>query len=518
MASAGGAGAAAAPDPALYFQPVDERDAVVTLLLPPEAKEAAEQPTTRGGKRRRSEAAAAAERIVTHDASAYLLKSASPKFRAALERWNESGAKELKFKCGSEEEAECWGHLLDCIHSMGRQLPPDLDAVLRLLLLAREQAAEPVVAACLWQLSSKADQLPAAACLALLSHLETGVSEHAELRSLGSNLLAAACGRTLQLLSQDAAVRSDAAVQAQLLAYLGPLQHMLNDLQRRDLFLSLPFELLRDCIFLDGNVNADAEVTVLAAFAMWADANLNYGGSTGRDIIAICSRIRFPALPAGMLRNYWDHWTLLRHYFDPMSDVMYRAIVASSDPQQLRMWRRELDKEGNADDESAVARFKAKCSSWWRPRDPPLAATAGPAEFEVKLERPDAGDAGVNSIRKYWMGYWWSIMATKEESGRLGIYIMPSIAHQGSSRNKGTPEALSFCMEVDYKFSLSGSNCSWTRSSRGFVYPCQRTGHGFRYCKADNGQRITWDAFWEEGSPWLVHGAAHVCFTLQVPA
>ncbi len=45
-------------------------------------------------------------------------------FSAALERWSgEHGGNKLRFECGSEQEAESWSHLLDCIHSMGRQLP-----------------------------------------------------------------------------------------------------------------------------------------------------------------------------------------------------------------------------------------------------------------------------------------------------------------------------------------------------------------------------------------------------------
>ncbi len=91
----------------------------------------------------------------------------------------------------------------------------------------------------------QADQLSAASCLELLTQLETGVSEHDQLRALGARLLAAACQRLSKLLGEDAAVRGDAAVQAQLLAFLGPLHHMLNDTVRQDLFIKLPFEVLR---------------------------------------------------------------------------------------------------------------------------------------------------------------------------------------------------------------------------------------------------------------------------------
>ena len=92
---------------------------------------------------------------------------------------------------------------------------------------------------------AQVDQLPVAACLELLTQLDTGVSEHEQLQALGSSLLAAACTRVAKLLSEDAAQRGNADVQAQLLEFLGPLQHMLNDTRRRELFLDLPFELLR---------------------------------------------------------------------------------------------------------------------------------------------------------------------------------------------------------------------------------------------------------------------------------
>lgn len=69
-------------DPALFFQVIEDRDALVILTLPINIVEALEEDgaKTRGAKRRRSEGAAAA-RTITHNACAYQLKSASPKFR-----------------------------------------------------------------------------------------------------------------------------------------------------------------------------------------------------------------------------------------------------------------------------------------------------------------------------------------------------------------------------------------------------------------------------------------------------
>ena len=92
---------------------------------------------------------------------------------------------------------------------------------------------------------------------------------------------------------------------------------------------------MQDCIFEDRNMQADAEVTgefggrqcdmvlashdrcfasyslaflaVLAAFAHWAEHNLpDPLDQTGTErVVAICSRIRFPSIPAGMLQLYW---------------------------------------------------------------------------------------------------------------------------------------------------------------------------------------------------------------------
>lgn len=56
--------------------------------------------------------------------------------------------------------------------------------------------------------------------------------------------------------------------------------------------------------------------------------------------------------------------------------------------------------------------------------------------------------AKVSSAPKYWSGYWWNIKASKEENGNLGVYIIPAVAHRGSSLRCGEPTALSCCMEV----------------------------------------------------------------------
>ena len=72
---------------------------------------------------------------------------------------------------------------------------------------------------------TQAEQLPAATCLKLLSALETGASGHIEIQRVADTLLTASSQRLYTL--------------------LGPLQDMLNDDRRREVFGKLPFELLR---------------------------------------------------------------------------------------------------------------------------------------------------------------------------------------------------------------------------------------------------------------------------------
>jgi hypothetical protein len=91
----------------------------------------------------------------------------------------------------------------------------------------------------------QAAALPATICLLLLSALDTGASEHIALQAAADRLLATCCGRTRELLAADLATRADAGVRGKLLQFLGPLQDMLNDKRRRDLFGGLPFDIMR---------------------------------------------------------------------------------------------------------------------------------------------------------------------------------------------------------------------------------------------------------------------------------
>ncbi len=107
--------------------------------------------------------------------------------------------------------------------------------------------------------------LTVSACLALLSALETGVSGHGHLQTAADNL-AAPIGK-------------------KLMDHAGPLQEILDDSERREMFASISFDLLlvsdccsrlsiaasssapmhmcwpQDYVFADENVNADTEAT-----------------------------------------------------------------------------------------------------------------------------------------------------------------------------------------------------------------------------------------------------------------
>lgn len=86
--------------------------------------------------------------------------------------------------------------------------------------------------------------------------------------------------------------------------------------------------LLQDCTFADGKVNADIEATVLAAFAYWAQRNKPVNTE---QIAAICSRIRFPAIPLSVLHNYWRTHDFMQR-FDPGDQILLRAVSCGTSP------------------------------------------------------------------------------------------------------------------------------------------------------------------------------------------
>lgn len=42
-------------------------------------------------------------------------------------------------------------------------------------------------------------------------------------------------------------------------------------------------------------------------------------------------------------------------------------------------------------------------------------------------------------------------------------------------------------------------------------------GFGWGNSMAEDGEAVTWEAFWAEGSPWLHNGVARGRFTLRAP-
>ena len=65
---------------------------------------------------------------------------------------------------------------------------------------------------------------------------------------------------------------------------------------------------------------------MLAAFVCWAELNIKaVDADKERRMAAICSCIRFPAIPAGVLLDYFRHYKCLR-WFDPDKDLLLRAV------------------------------------------------------------------------------------------------------------------------------------------------------------------------------------------------
>jgi len=75
---------------------------------------------------------------------------------------------------------------------------------------------------------------------------------------------------------------------------------------------------------------------VLAAFAIWADANItaeplaSLAPEQRERVAAVCSRIRFPEVPPDVLLNYWTCFKWLQEY-DKTKELLLRAVS--------RLWR-----------------------------------------------------------------------------------------------------------------------------------------------------------------------------------
>lgn len=120
----------------------------------------------------------------------------------------------------------------------------DPDALLRLLLLAREHLVEAAVLGCIDALLAQAPRLPAVACMRLLAALDTGVPSAAGTQAVADKLSDACCDRLGVVLTAEGALQGPDE-QRLLLQLLGPWQEMLNSKRLRGLFLKMPFELLR---------------------------------------------------------------------------------------------------------------------------------------------------------------------------------------------------------------------------------------------------------------------------------
>ncbi|EFN57315.1 hypothetical protein CHLNCDRAFT_143939 [Chlorella variabilis] len=376
------------------------------------------------------------QRRVSLQTSSTLLALYSEKFRDWIARWMGGAAeKELEVHCRSEGEVAGYRHLLAFIHSMGKEVPQAAEELIQLLLLAREHAVEPAVLACLQRLQQQVPSLPATACLALLSALETGVSGHEKLQAAAGKLAAAICKHLLQ--------------------HLGPLQAMLNHDELQQVFASIPYGPLRDCIFADENVDADTEATVLAAFAFWADQNIkDTDRDAGQRIAAICSCIRFPAIPGHILDNYYTCHSFMCT-FDPNRELLFRAITSAADLSQAVRWKL-LMADGKLMD------LKATCERWWLPRPRPLSlySELESASFEFKVE--------------------------------YTVWLCAANSTSDLEAVSGT------------SFFEPCSGSGW-----GEIFIKEAPEHG--------GQPITWDGFWAEGSRFMHNGAARVRLQLRLP-
>ncbi len=89
------------------------------------------------------------------------------------------------------------------------------------------------------------DQLPLPACLRLMLLLETGTSGHTDVQAQADQLLKNTGERLQVLLKEEAAaVAADAALLGDLAAVFGRWHGMLNCAVRRELWRTLPFQLL----------------------------------------------------------------------------------------------------------------------------------------------------------------------------------------------------------------------------------------------------------------------------------
>ena len=174
---------------------------------------------------------------------------------------------------------------------------------------------------------------------------------------------------------------------------------------------------------------------VLAAFELYdaADANIAVTPAEPlapeqRDrVAAICSRIRFPKVPPGVLLNYWACSKWLQAY-DPNKDLL-RAVSAvwhrlwpwllvqafdllflklvaelplpptalqittAADPEQRALWQSSLPDPpyaGDVADAAAAQAAQAECLLWWTPRQPALVSDTDEATFHLQVTKVES--------------------------------------------------------------------------------------------------------------------------------
>jgi len=169
---------------------------------------------------------------------------------------------------------------------------------------------------------------------------------------------------------------------------------------------------------------------VLAAFALWAEANITatpLAPEQKERIAAVCSRIRFPAVPPDVLLNYWACFKWLQAY-DPNKDLLLRAVgslaclltpnalllllddvctlygryrragpplaqsavqlATAVDANQRALWQSSLFHPPNlfdAADAAAARELEAACRFWWTPRVPALLSDTNAATFQLQV-------------------------------------------------------------------------------------------------------------------------------------
>jgi len=173
---------------------------------------------------------------------------------------------------------------------------------------------------------------------------------------------------------------------------------------------------------------------VLAAFALWADANIAVtpaeplAPEQRQLIAAICSRIRFPKVPPGVLLNYWACYKWLQAY-DTNKDLLLRAvstvwhrlwpwllvqafdllffklvaelplpptalqITTAADAEQRALWQSSLSDlpyAGDEADAAAAQAAQAECLLWWTPRKPALVSDTDEATFHLQVTKVES--------------------------------------------------------------------------------------------------------------------------------